>query len=312
MPKPRMLVTGATGKTGAPTALLLLQGYPVRALVHQEDARSASLMEAGAEICVGSLEDPVAVQEAVKGVQRAYFCPPLEPGSLRRAAIFAEAAQDGQLEAIVVLSQWLVDRDHLSIHAREKYLGRIFRWASDVPVITINPGWFADNYMAALEPNCAIRADGVAAWKRLECPAIQRGHRQGHCRGIDRSGALCRQSIQADGTQAAIAGRENRRCLRQGSRPEGSLSKRADIAVSEIRQIDRTFRFYPDPALFFLAGLPARFFWRWRSNRRGAGNAGLSRRILKRLSWATSSNRHSPKERWCGGPRRLGKWPARC
>lgn len=47
MPKPRMLVTGATGKTGAPTALLLLQkGYPVRALVHQEDARSASLMEA--------------------------------------------------------------------------------------------------------------------------------------------------------------------------------------------------------------------------------------------------------------------------
>ena len=154
MPKPKMLVTGATGKTGGPTALLLLhKGYPVRALVHQEDARSAALMDAGAEIYVGSLEDPVAVREAIKGVQRAYFCPPLEPGSLRRATIFAEAAQDGRLEAIVALSQWLVDRNHLSIHAREKYLAeRIFRWASDVPVITINPGWFADNYMAALEP----------------------------------------------------------------------------------------------------------------------------------------------------------------
>jgi len=36
MAKPKILVTGATGKTGAPTALLLLrQGYPVRALVHR-------------------------------------------------------------------------------------------------------------------------------------------------------------------------------------------------------------------------------------------------------------------------------------
>jgi NAD(P)H dehydrogenase (quinone) len=154
MQKPKILVTGATGKTGAPSALLLLQkGYPVRALVHREDARSAALREAGAEIFVGTLEDPIAVRDAMIGVQRAYFCPPLEPGSLRRAAIFADAAQDARLEAIVVLSQWLVDRTHLSIHAREKYLAeKMFRWALDVGVITINPGWFADNYMAALEP----------------------------------------------------------------------------------------------------------------------------------------------------------------
>jgi NAD(P)H dehydrogenase (quinone) len=154
MQKPKILVTGATGKTGTPSALLLLQkGYPVRALVRREDDRSAALREAGAEIFVGTLEDPVAVRDAMKGVQRAYFCPPLEPSSLRRAAIFADAAQDARLEAIVVLSQWLVDRTHLSIHAREKYLAeKVFRWASDVGVITINPGWFADNYMAALEP----------------------------------------------------------------------------------------------------------------------------------------------------------------
>jgi NAD(P)H dehydrogenase (quinone) len=57
------------------------------------------------------------------------------------------------VEVVAVLSQWLVDATHLSIHAREKYLaGKIFEWAGDVGVITINPGWFADNYMAALEP----------------------------------------------------------------------------------------------------------------------------------------------------------------
>jgi len=154
MAKPKILVTGATGKTGAPTALLLLQrGYPVRALVRRQDARSAALERAGAELLVGSLEDPIDLREAMRGVARAYFCPPLEPGALRRATMFADAAQEAKLEALVVLSQWLVDRTHLSIHAREKYLaGRIFEWASDPGVITINPGWFADNYMAALEP----------------------------------------------------------------------------------------------------------------------------------------------------------------
>jgi NAD(P)H dehydrogenase (quinone) len=154
MQKPKILVTGATGKTGAPSvALLLKRGYAVRAFVHADDSRSSRLKNAGAEVFIGSLEDPIDVREAMRGVQRAYFCPPLEPGALRRAAIFADAAQDARLETVVVLSQWLVDRTHLSIHAREKYLaGRVFEWTPDVGVITINPGWFADNYMAALEP----------------------------------------------------------------------------------------------------------------------------------------------------------------
>jgi len=58
MPKPRILVTGATGKTGAPTALgLLKRGYPVRALVRQSDERAEGLQQAGSEIAFGSLED---------------------------------------------------------------------------------------------------------------------------------------------------------------------------------------------------------------------------------------------------------------
>jgi nucleoside-diphosphate-sugar epimerase len=41
MTHPRMLVTGATGKTGSlVVAELLKGGYPVRAMVHREDARS--------------------------------------------------------------------------------------------------------------------------------------------------------------------------------------------------------------------------------------------------------------------------------
>ena len=48
MLKPRILVTGATGKTGSVVvAELLKAGYPVRALVHQEDGRSARLQAQG-------------------------------------------------------------------------------------------------------------------------------------------------------------------------------------------------------------------------------------------------------------------------
>ena len=58
MPKPRILVTGATGKTGSVVVAELLQaGYPVRAMVHRHDGRSARLKAQGAEIAVADMSD---------------------------------------------------------------------------------------------------------------------------------------------------------------------------------------------------------------------------------------------------------------
>jgi len=153
MQKPRILVTAAAGKTGAATVLALRRlGFPVRAMVRREDARSRRLAEAGAEIAIGSLEDLVDLRAALADVKRAYFCPPLEPGTLRRATLFAAAAVESRLEAVVVLSQWLADPLHPAVHAREKWLSeQIFQWMPGVGTITVNPGFFADNYMAALE-----------------------------------------------------------------------------------------------------------------------------------------------------------------
>ena len=46
MTMPRIIVTGATGKTGSVVvAELLSAGYPVRAMVHREDQRSARLRD---------------------------------------------------------------------------------------------------------------------------------------------------------------------------------------------------------------------------------------------------------------------------
>src|SRR5271168_1906714 len=149
MQRPTILVTGATGKTGGATvAQLMAKGYPVRALVHRADHRSERLAKRGAKIVVGSLEDMTDLRAAMAGVQRAYFCPPLEPGALRRAALFAAAAEQSRLEVVVALSQWVADASHPAAHAREKWLSeKMFRCTPGLGVVTINPGFFADNYM---------------------------------------------------------------------------------------------------------------------------------------------------------------------
>jgi NAD(P)H dehydrogenase (quinone) len=56
MLKPKIIVTGATGKTGSVVvAELLKAGYPVRAMVRREDARSVRVRTQGAEIAVADM-----------------------------------------------------------------------------------------------------------------------------------------------------------------------------------------------------------------------------------------------------------------
>ena len=88
-----MLVTGATGKTGAYTVpLLIARGHEVRAFVHRRDDRSARLAALGAEIVEGDLLDFAAVRAATEGIDGASFCYPIAPGLVEATAFFAEAA----------------------------------------------------------------------------------------------------------------------------------------------------------------------------------------------------------------------------
>ena len=76
MRKPRVLVTGAAGKTGSlVVAELPKAGYPVRAMVHQEDRRSARLKALGAETAVADMSDVERIADALVDVQSAYFVP---------------------------------------------------------------------------------------------------------------------------------------------------------------------------------------------------------------------------------------------
>jgi NAD(P)H dehydrogenase (quinone) len=118
------LITGATGKTGAPTVgLLREQGFRVRAFVRALDERATRLDAQGAEVVHGDLLDFDAVSSAMVGVTGAYFCfPPDPPRLLEAAAIFAQAASEAGVRAVVNMSQ---------ISARDTYPGAREHWIAE-------------------------------------------------------------------------------------------------------------------------------------------------------------------------------------
>ena len=152
--KPRILVTAAAGKTGtAVTQQLLEKGYPVNAFVRRQDRRSEALAKAGAKIFVGDFIEPDDLRQAMQGVRRAYFCAPWTPDQLHGAMNFAVSAADARLEVVVALTQWLAQPRHPSVATRQSYMtDRVFDWIPGVDSVTINTGWFADNYMAVMGP----------------------------------------------------------------------------------------------------------------------------------------------------------------
>ncbi len=153
MTLPKILVTGATGRTGAAVVTELLKAeYPVRALVRREDARAAALRARGVEIAVADMVDAERVAAALRGVQRAYWLPPYAPDMLAGAAAFAIAAREARLEAIVSLSQWLASPTHPAFLTRQHWLAdHIFATLPNIALTIVNPGFFADSpYLATI------------------------------------------------------------------------------------------------------------------------------------------------------------------
>jgi uncharacterized protein YbjT (DUF2867 family) len=152
MIKPRIIVTGATGKTGSIVAGELLKaGYPVRALVRREDDRSAQLKAQGAEIAVADMSDVERISDALRDVQRAYYCPPIDPYMIEGAVAFAVAAREARLENIVSLTQWLASPSHPSLMTRQHWLvDRLFSMSPGAAHTIVNPGFFADSYLVTL------------------------------------------------------------------------------------------------------------------------------------------------------------------
>ena len=235
MTKARILVTGATGKTGSVVVSELLKaGYPVRALVHREDARSARLKMQGAEITVAELSDVERVADALKDVQRAYYCPPLDPYMIQGAVAFAVAAKEARLEHVVGMTQWLASPSHPSLMTRQHWLvDRLFSTIPGVAHTIVRPGFFADAY---LEPIGLAAHLGVFPWL------------YGHSRNAPPSNEdIARVAVSALTDPARHAGKSYR--------PTGpKLLDSEEMAQAIGRAVGRRVRVVPTPLWLFMKG----------------------------------------------------------
>ena len=233
MIKPRIIVTGATGKTGSVVVSELLKaGYPVRAIVHREDARSARLKAQGTEIAVADLSDVERVADALKDVQRAYYCPPWDPYMIQGAVAFAVAAKEARLEHIVGVTQWLASPSHPSLMTRQHWLvDRLFSMTPGVAHTIVNPGFFADAYLATI---------GLAVHLGL-FPWITGNSRNAPPSNED----IARVAVAALKDPARHAGKNYR--------PTGpELLSAEDMAQAIGRAVGRSVRVVPTPAWLFM------------------------------------------------------------
>jgi NAD(P)H dehydrogenase (quinone) len=163
MIKSRILVIGATGKTGSVVVTELLKaGYPVRAMVRREDGRSAQLRAQGAEIAVAEMTDVERIARALNDVQGAYYCPPFDPYMVQGAVAFAVAAKEARLEHIAGITQWLASPSHPSLMTRQHWLvDRLFSMTPGVAHTIVNPGLFAEVYLVTMGMAANL---GVFTW----------------------------------------------------------------------------------------------------------------------------------------------------
>ena len=251
MTKPRIIVTGATGKTGnAVTNELLKAGYPVRALVRAEDDRSSRLRAQGAEIAVADMSDVERIADALSNVQGAYYCPPLDPNMLQGAVAFAVAAKEGRLEHIVGMTQWLSSPSHPALMTRQHWLvDRLFSMTLGVAHTIIRPGFFADAYLLTIGLSAHL---GIFPWM------------YGKSRNAPPSNEdIARVAASALMNPARHAGKTYR--------PTGpELLGAEDMAIAIGRAVGRSVRVVPTPAWLFM---------------RAARRAGLSIDVMSNLRY---------------------------
>lgn len=163
--RPILLTGVGTGRSNIGRLIaerLLLEGEPVRTLVHHDDSRFDDLRALGAEVVEGDLLRPADVQPALRGVGRALFNMSLSTDYLEATATFASVAEaQGELELLVNVSQMTVSQmtatsSEESHQQRLHWLSELMlRW-SGLPVTELRPTVFLDNPIFTVLPRQSI------------------------------------------------------------------------------------------------------------------------------------------------------------
>ena len=140
----KVLVTGATGNVGsAVVAELLKRGTEVRALIRKPD--DAHKLPARVEVAIGDLLDPVAVEEAMKSVDKLFLLNAVTADELTQALIAFGLTRKLKLKHVTYLSVFKVEQFRDVPHFASKLAVESALREFGVPHTILRPGYYIQN-----------------------------------------------------------------------------------------------------------------------------------------------------------------------
>lgn len=163
--KNKILITGATGKTGGHAARQFLkQGVGIRLLSRKRNPIIDELEKAGAEIAIADMLDIHSLKSAFDGVNKVYFTYPFVPGLLDASTNMAAAAKEAGVSLFVNMSQIITSKGHDSNSTRQHWLAeQILDWA-DIGAVHLRPGLFFDNLLVIAAHTIATEGKIYLPW----------------------------------------------------------------------------------------------------------------------------------------------------
>ena len=153
-----ILVSGATGQQGGSVARNLLErGFAVRALTRDtEKAAAKELVDLGAEVVSGDLEDRASIERVLAGVYGVFsvqqFWEVGVEGEVRQGILLADAAKEAGVEHLVYSSVGSAHRETGIPHFDSKWEVEEHVRASGVPYTVLRPVFFMQNWEMMREP----------------------------------------------------------------------------------------------------------------------------------------------------------------
>ena len=140
----KVLVTGATGRTGSEVVKALLQrGVEVRALTRNQP--KPGTFPSAVEIALGDLTDPVSVAEALKGVDKLFLLIAGVPDELVQSLIAYGLSKKAGLKHVTYLSVYQADQFLEVPHFAAKYAVEEAIRAGRMPYTILRPAYFLQN-----------------------------------------------------------------------------------------------------------------------------------------------------------------------
>jgi len=142
----RVLVTGATGKIGSLLIprLAVHPGIAVRALVRNAD-KAAALASVGAELAIGTLENPEILRRATQGVDTVLLITAASPQAADQADAVLAAAKEAGVRKIVRISVLNASRGGPAEVIRQHGYTDARIWSSGLVYTILRPPFFMQN-----------------------------------------------------------------------------------------------------------------------------------------------------------------------